>query len=36
VIREHINIFVDGQPADIGTPVGTASTVHVIPAISGG
>ncbi|MFL5755036.1 MAG: MoaD/ThiS family protein [Chloroflexota bacterium] len=36
VIREHINVFVDGQPADIGTAVGSASTVHVIPAISGG
>ena len=36
VIREHINIFVDGERADLDTPVGARSVVHVIPAISGG
>jgi molybdopterin converting factor small subunit len=35
-LRRHINVFVDGQPADLATPVGPASTVHVIPAVSGG
>lgn len=35
-LRRHINVFVDGQPADLATPVGTAATVHVIPAVSGG
>ena len=35
-LRRHINIFVDGQPADLQTPVGEGSTVHVIPAVSGG
>ncbi len=35
-IREHINIFVDGEPATLETPVGPASMVHVIPAVSGG
>ena len=35
-IREHINIFVDGDRADLDTPVGPQSTVHVIPAVSGG
>jgi sulfur-carrier protein len=35
-LRPHINVFVDGQPADLTTPVGDASTVHVIPAVSGG
>ncbi len=35
-IREHINVFVDGEQAGLGTPVGPSSTVHIIPAVSGG
>jgi molybdopterin converting factor small subunit len=35
-LRAHINVFVDGQPADLSTPVGNGATVHVIPAVSGG
>ena len=35
-IREHINVFVDGDKADLATPVGPRSVVHVIPAVSGG
>ena len=35
-LRAHINVFVDGRPADLTTPVGAAATVHVIPAVSGG
>ena len=35
-LRPHINVFVDGQPADLSTAVGAGSTVHVIPAVSGG
>jgi molybdopterin converting factor small subunit len=35
-LRRHINVFVDGRPADLATPVGPGSTVHVIPAVSGG
>ena len=35
-LRPHINVFVDGRPADLATPVGDAATVHVIPAVSGG
>lgn len=35
-LRPHINVFVDGHPADLGTPVDVTSTVHVIPAVSGG
>jgi sulfur-carrier protein len=35
-LRRHINVFVDGQPADLGTPVPAGATVHVIPAVSGG
>ena len=35
-LRPHINVFVDGEPADLDTPVGPGATVHVIPAVSGG
>lgn len=35
-IREHINVFVDGERAGLDTPVGPRSLVHVIPAVSGG
>jgi len=35
-LRPHINVFVDGKPADLTTPVRADATVHVIPAVSGG
>ncbi len=35
-IREHINVFVDGELAGLDTPLGPESTVHIIPAVSGG
>ena len=35
-IREHINVFVDGTQASLDTPLRADSTVHVIPAVSGG
>ena len=35
-LRPHINVFVDGEPGDLDTPVAAGSTVHVIPAVSGG
>ena len=35
-LRPHINVFVDGLPADLETPVGAGATVHVIPAVSRG
>lgn len=35
-LREHINVFVDGTQASLDTPLGPDSTVHVIPAVSGG
>ncbi len=35
-IREHVNVFVDGDRASLDTAVRTDSTVHVIPAVSGG
>jgi sulfur-carrier protein len=36
VIREHINVYVDHEPATLSTPLRADSTVHVIPAVSGG
>ena len=35
-LRPHINVFVDGEPASLATPVGTSAVIHVIPAVSGG
>jgi molybdopterin converting factor small subunit len=35
-LRPHINVFVDGSPADLATPVRAEARVHVIPAGSGG
>jgi molybdopterin converting factor small subunit len=35
-IRTHINIFVDHDPATLATPLRVDSTIHVIPAVSGG
>ena len=35
-IRQHINVFVDGEIATLQTPLGPNATVHVIPAVSGG
>ena len=35
-LRPHINVFVDGQPGELATPLGTAAVVHVLPAVSGG
>jgi molybdopterin synthase sulfur carrier subunit len=36
VLREHINVFVDGAQASLDSPVTANSTIHVIPAVSGG
>jgi len=36
VIREHINVFVDGERATLHTPLRPGSIVHIIPAVSGG
>ena len=35
-LRRHINVFVDGSPADLGTSVTPTAVVHVLPAVSGG
>lgn len=36
VLREHLNVFVDGQRGELTTAVPADATVHVIPAVSGG
>jgi molybdopterin converting factor small subunit len=35
-LRRHINVYVNGEPADLTTPVPPNATVHIIPAVSGG
>lgn len=35
-IREYINVFVDGEPAELATPVPDGATIHVLPAVAGG
>jgi len=35
-LRRHINVFVDGEPADLASRVDADSVVHVLPAVSGG
>jgi molybdopterin converting factor small subunit len=35
-IREHLNIFVEGERAGLATSVAPDAVVHVIPAVSGG
>ena len=35
-LRPHINVYVDGERGDLVTEVGPTTTVHVIPAVSGG
>ena len=36
VLRRHINVFVNGEPADQQARVERADRVDVLPAISGG
>ena len=35
-IREHVNVFVDGERVDLAAALGPDAVVHVIPAVSGG
>ena len=35
-IRQHINVFVDGERSTLTTALHPASVVQVIPAVSGG
>lgn len=36
VLREHLNVFVAGQRAELSTMVPPGATLHIIPAVSGG
>jgi molybdopterin converting factor small subunit len=36
-LREHINVFIDGErERDLAAPLSDSSVVHVIPAVAGG
>jgi molybdopterin converting factor small subunit len=35
-IREHLNLFVDGELAGLETPIHPGSVILVVPAVSGG
>jgi molybdopterin converting factor small subunit len=35
-LREHINVFVDGERVALDATIGSTSVVHVIPAVAGG
>jgi sulfur-carrier protein len=35
-IREHLNVFVDGERSTLSTPVRPDAVVHIVPAVSGG
>lgn len=36
LIREHINVFVNGEGASEDAPVGADDRIDVLPAVSGG
>lgn len=36
VLRPHINVFVNGEPAKPDTPVADTDRIEILPAISGG
>ena len=36
VMRRHINVFVNGEPAEPDSAVGDADRIEILPAISGG
>ncbi len=36
MIREHVNVYVNGQLAQGKTEVGASDRIHVLPAITGG
>lgn len=35
-VRQHVNIFVDGEKGSLSTPLTPVSVVRIIPALSGG
>ncbi len=36
VLRRHINVFVNGEPAEPDSAVGEKDKIEILPAISGG
>ena len=36
VLRRHINVFVNGEPADADTELDAKDKIEILPAISGG
>jgi molybdopterin converting factor small subunit len=36
VLRRHINVFVNGEPAEPDTTVAESDKIEILPAISGG
>ncbi len=34
--RPYINLYVDGEPAELGDPLHPGATVHILPAVAGG
>jgi molybdopterin converting factor small subunit len=36
VLRRHINVFVNGEPAEPDNPVDDNDKIEILPAISGG
>ncbi|HVF77223.1 MAG TPA: MoaD/ThiS family protein [Solirubrobacteraceae bacterium] len=36
VLRRHINVFVNGEPAEPDSSVGEKDKIEILPAISGG
>jgi sulfur-carrier protein len=36
VLRRHINVFVNGEPADADTALEAKDKIEILPAISGG
>ncbi|MDX6510823.1 MAG: sulfur-carrier protein [Gaiellaceae bacterium] len=36
VLRRHINVFVNGELAEPGSPISGDDTIEILPAISGG
>ncbi|CAN5170435.1 N/A [soil metagenome] len=36
VLRRHINVFINGEPAESDTAVGEKDKIEILPAISGG
>lgn len=36
VLRQFINVYVDGEPAGLASAVSEQTVVHVLPAVAGG